>query len=84
MNTVRKTVTLTDAQDIWIKSQVENGGYTNDSEYFRDLVRREQQRQSALSNLKDAIRLGYESGDSEQTVADIWSSAKTRHLNKGA
>ena len=42
MATVRKTITLTDQQDEWIKSQISNGDYTNESEYFRDLVRRDQ------------------------------------------
>ena len=45
MATVRKTITLTDQQDDWIKAQVEGGKYTNDSEYTRDLIRREQFRQ---------------------------------------
>ena len=39
MATVRKTITLTDQQDDWIKAQVEGGHYTNDSEYIRDLIR---------------------------------------------
>ena len=43
MATVRKTITLTDQQDDWIKAQVERGDYTNDSEYIRDLIRREQE-----------------------------------------
>lgn len=42
MATVRKTITLTDKQDDWIKSQIKNGGFTNESEYIRDLVRRDQ------------------------------------------
>ncbi|MEJ2538045.1 MAG: type II toxin-antitoxin system ParD family antitoxin, partial [Calditrichia bacterium] len=29
MATVRKTITLTDAQDDWIKAQVASGDYTN-------------------------------------------------------
>jgi len=32
MATVRKTATLTDAQDKWIKARVASGDYTNDSE----------------------------------------------------
>jgi antitoxin ParD1/3/4 len=39
MATVRKTITLTDQQDDWIKAQVGGGHYTNDSEYIRDLIR---------------------------------------------
>lgn len=41
MATIRRTVTLIDAQDEWIKAQVTGGDYTNDSEYFRDLIRRD-------------------------------------------
>ena len=37
MATVRKTITLTNQQDDWIKAHAEGGRYTNDSEYIRDL-----------------------------------------------
>ena len=36
MSTVRKTITLTDQQDDWIKAQIAAGQYTNDSEAIRD------------------------------------------------
>jgi len=52
MTTVRKTITLTAQQDKWVKQQVDAGGYTNDSEYIRDLIRREQERGTEI----DAIR----------------------------
>ena len=44
MGTVRKTITLTDQQDAWIKAQIKAGHYTNDSECIRDLIRRDQER----------------------------------------
>lgn len=31
MATVRKTITLTDQQDQWVKAQIEAGRFTNDS-----------------------------------------------------
>lgn len=34
MGTVRKTITLTDQQDEWIKAQIDAGRYANDSEYI--------------------------------------------------
>ncbi len=37
MITIRKTITVTAQQDAWIKSQIEDGHYTNDSECIRDL-----------------------------------------------
>ncbi|WP_418889855.1 ribbon-helix-helix domain-containing protein [Pseudomonas marincola] len=38
----RKTVALTGQQDLWIKEQVEQGHFGNDSEYIRDLIQRDQ------------------------------------------
>ena len=43
MGTVRKTITLTPQQDQWIKARIAAGGFTNDSEYIRDLIRRDQE-----------------------------------------
>ena len=48
MGTVRKTITVTDQQDSWIKAQIDAGRYTNDSEYIRDLIRREQERSAEI------------------------------------
>ena len=74
MATVRKTITLTDKQNDWIKSQISNGDYTNDSEYFRDLIRRDQQKFRAL---RAAIEDGLASGVSERTLDEIWTEAET-------
>ena len=81
MATIRKTITLTDAQDDWIKAQVASGDYTNDSEYLRDLIRREQERVSAL---KAAIDEGIASGPSERSLAEIWSAAEARYRSSDA
>ena len=75
MATVRKTITLTDQQDEWIKTQISNGDYTNDSEYFRDLIRRDQDKFRAL---KTAVEKGLASGVSNRTVDEIWAEAE-RH-----
>ncbi|MDT8321101.1 MAG: type II toxin-antitoxin system ParD family antitoxin [Xanthomonadales bacterium] len=76
MATVRKTITLTDTQDDWIKSQVASGDYTNDSEYFRDLIRRDQEKASAL---KAAIDEGLSSGPSNRSLDAIWAAAEARY-----
>lgn len=62
MSTVRKTITLTDRQDGWIKAQILAGHYTNDSEYIRDLIRREQERSAQLDALRAALEKGENSG----------------------
>jgi antitoxin ParD1/3/4 len=63
MGTVRKTITLTDKQDSWIKAQIEAGHYTNDSEYIRDLIRREQERSIELDAIRAALIEGESSGE---------------------
>ncbi len=63
MATIRKTITLTDQQDAWIKAQIEGGRYTNDSEYIRDLIRREQERNAEIEAIRQALIDGEESGE---------------------
>lgn len=63
MGTVRKTITLTDTQDNWIKAQIDAGHYTNDSEYIRDLIRREQERSIELEAIRAALIEGESSGE---------------------
>jgi len=82
MATVRKTITLTDQQDQWIKAQIEGGDFTNDSEYIRDLVRRDQEQNAKFRALKAAIQEGLDSGVSNKTVGDIWEEAETRYKAK--
>lgn len=77
MTTVRKTITVTDAQDRWIKAQVSNGDFTNDSEYVRDLIRRDQEKERAL---KAAIDEGLASGRSTRSFDEIWAEAEARYL----
>ena len=82
MSTVRKTITLTRKQDDWIKSQIERGDYTNDSEYIRDLIRREQERQDESPAEIDAIRAaliaGEQSGLGARSIDDMWAEARAR------
>ena len=63
MTIVRKTITLTTHQDEWIKAQVDAGGYTNDSEYIRDLIRREQERGTEIGAIRAALVEGEQSGE---------------------
>ena len=82
MGTTRKTITLTDKQDQWIKSRIAAGEYTNDSEYIRDLVRRDQEQNAKFRTLKAAIQEGLDSGISDKTLRDVWDEAEARRKAK--
>jgi antitoxin ParD1/3/4 len=70
MGTVRKTITVTDQQDTWIKAQIAAGRYTNDSEYIRDLIRREQERSAEIEGIRLALIEGESSGEPRPFNAD--------------
>ncbi len=78
MATIRKTITFTEKQDKWIKSQIKAGEFTNDSEYLRDLVRRDQSNKLKFSALKAAITEGMDSGISDKSVPDIMKEVEER------
>ena len=71
MTMTRKTITISGAMEDWIKAQIECGRYGNDSEYVRDLIRRDQDYQARLSALRTAIENGRKSGETHDTVNDI-------------
>lgn len=62
MSMHRKTITLTEQQDKWVKSQIESGHFGNDSEYIRDLIRRDQQAKERLAALRQSLSDGELSG----------------------
>ncbi|MBK1736212.1 addiction module antitoxin [Halorhodospira abdelmalekii] len=63
MSMHRKTITLTEQQDAWVKAQIESGHFGNDSEYIRHLIRRDQQAKERLAMLRKALAEGESSGD---------------------
>ena len=79
MKTTRKTITLSEQQDAWVTARIESGDYTNDSEYFRDMIRRDQQESSELIAFKKPIQQGLDGGISKRSVKEIWKKAGRPH-----
>ena len=83
MATTRKTITVTDQQDAWIKAQVAAGEFTNDSEYLRDLIRRDQARQAEIAAIRAALIEGEKSGFSGSTPEEIKQQVRERLQKNG-
>lgn len=79
MALVKKSITISDRQEQWIRAQVASGDYGSDSEYFRTLIRRDQERNATFRALKEAVQEGVESGVSDRTVKEIWAEAEQRY-----
>ena len=76
MSMQRKTITVTEQQDLWIKSQVDSGQYGNDSEYLRELIRHDQAYKHKIGLLRSALIEGEKSGTSSRSMDDILSEDK--------
>ena len=68
-------VSLPDPMKDWVQAQIDGGQYASNSDYVRDLIRRDQARSAALDDLRAAIQAGLadiEAGHVEdgQTVID--------------
>ncbi|MFS4468228.1 type II toxin-antitoxin system ParD family antitoxin [Maribacter sp. 2210JD10-5] len=75
MAVIRKSITFTKQQDAYVKSLIEQGFYTNDSEYVRDIIRKDQERRKRIVDLNEALIDGIESGPSNTTIDSIWEEA---------
>lgn len=86
MATIRKSLTITAAQEEWIKLQIKNGGFANDSEYMRHLIRLDEERNREFLITKTAIQDGYDSGVSSKirSVDEIIEAAIVRKKNRNA
>ena len=78
MPTVKKSISVTDQQDEWIKAQIASGNYNNDSEIIRAAIREKQERESGIEAIRSAIIEGEKSGMSNRTPQEIIEAAKER------
>ena len=83
MGNVRKTITFTEQQDQWIKAKIAGGQFTNDSEYIRDLVRRDQEKNAEIEAIRTALIEGEQSGMSTRTPDDIRKAVQKRMRKNG-
>jgi antitoxin ParD1/3/4 len=71
-------VSLPDPMREWVEEQVRSGDYANVSDYVRDLIRHDRERQDALVK---ALIEGEESGISSRSVKEILADTKANLRN---
>ena len=69
-------VSLPEPMREWIEAQITRGRYGNASEYLRDLIRRDQERQSQ-ERLEDLLLEGTKSGPASYLTKRDWAELRT-------
>ena len=86
MPMVKKSISVTDQQDSWIKAQIKTGHYGNESEVVRELIRerqiREQETQTEIEAIRSALIDGEQSGLSKRTPDEIMQAVIERKRNQ--
>lgn len=87
MAMVKKSISVTDQRDSWIKAQIETGHFGNESEVVRELIRERQMREQETPEVVEAIRAalieGEKSGISDRTPEDIIKAVIERKRKNG-
>jgi antitoxin ParD1/3/4 len=71
-------VSLPDPMREWVEEQVRSGDYANVSDYVRDLIRHDRERQEVLVQ---ALIEGEKSGTSSRSVKEILADTKAKLRN---
>lgn len=87
MPMVKKSISVTDQQDNWIKSQISTGHFGNESEVIRELIRerqiREQDTPAEIAAIRAALDEGEKSGMSTRTPDEIMNVVIERKRKNG-
>lgn len=69
-------VSLPDPMKDWVEQQTKGGRYSNASDYVRDLIRRDQDREDKIARMQALVTEGLESGPGSRTMAELRDAAR--------
>jgi len=78
MNMATMNISVPDKMKLWVERQTGDGRYSNASDYVRDLIRRDQQRQAAITSLQNAI----DEGLADNMAQDFDAAAFKKHMRQ--
>ncbi len=67
------TVSLSDQMQAWAEERAASGSYASVSDYIRDLIRADKERQERLDVLRTALIEGEKSGIDPRPIDEIFS-----------
>lgn len=71
-------VSLPDEMKAWVENQTQTGRYSNASDYVRDLIRHDQERNDKIANMQTLVDEALASGISDKSMKDILAKARAK------
>ena len=71
-------VSLPDPMKDWVEAQARSGRYANASDYVRDLIRRDQERNDKIAAMQRRVDEGLKSGVGDRTKDELFAAALER------
>lgn len=71
-------VSLPDPMKDWVEAQARTGRYANASDYVRDLIRRDQERNYKIAAMQRFVDEGLKSGLGGRTKDELFAAALAR------
>ena len=84
MGITRKTIIITEQENEWIKARIDSGDFTSDSEYIRDLIRRDQASQFEVQAIRGELIQGEESGEPQAFNGDLFKEQSDNDQKRNA
>jgi len=67
-------------QEAFVNERLIEGQYDDASDYFRELLKRDQERQQATADLRKMLEEAEASGVCEDSLEDVWAEAEAEYL----
>lgn len=72
----RQSISFTEPNDEWLKSQIEKKEYSSKSELINDLIRQARKQQNQVDWVRNKISLAEKSGFTNDSQQDILNQSK--------
>lgn len=71
-------ISLPEAMKRWVERQAQSGRFGNSSDYVRELIRRDQERQAKIAHMQALVDEGIASGKSTRTMQELKDIARLK------
>ena len=84
MSMVKKTYSITEKLNQYVGQRIKSGEYATDSEYVRELIRRDQQESKEIAYIRSRLIKAEQSGFTDQTKEKMLEEFKAELGTNGA